>query len=227
MYKFKDNYNRHLFSGDEDTDNWMLSYADLMTLLFAFFALLLAFSDLNEIKIEIVSKAMNRAMGGARVEPEVTLAQVQAELNELIQKENLSTQVKVNRDREGVSLSLRGSTFYESGSTKLLKTSKPFLKMVARQIDKVPYQITVEGHTDNVPIKSDRFPSNWELSTSRACSVVRFFEDAGIPSYRLRATGYGDTKPENPILGNSTSEARAQNRRIIIMFLNEIKKNTE
>ena len=211
----------------EDSDNWMLSYSDMMTLLFAFFALLLALSDLNVVKMEIVSNSMNRALGGAKIEPEVTLAQVHAELENIIRKENLTTQVKVNRDRLGISLSLRGSTFFQSGSTALLEPALPFLAMVARQIKQVPYQIAVEGHTDNVPISTEEFPSNWELSSSRAAKVVRFFIDKGIPTHRLRATGYADTRPVDPGINNNTSQARAQNRRIVIMFLSEIKKPAE
>ena len=151
---------------DSDSD-WLISYGDMMTLLLAFFVLLLAFSDINPVKMQIVSNAMNKAIGGSQVKPRVTLAEIQKDLDEIVQEEKLESQVAVNRDLHGVTLSLKGSSFFTSGSTELLKHAIPFLSKIAGQINKVPYQIAIEGHTDNIPMSSSRFASNWELSAAR------------------------------------------------------------
>ena len=185
--------NRNTFTRDDSSDDsWMLSYSDMMTLLFAFFALLLALSDVNPVKMQIISEAMNKAIGGANKQPRVSLAQIQSDLEEIVQEESLQDFVNVSQDLHGVALSLVGSSFFQSGSTELLDSSLPFLSKIAGQIEKVPYQIAIEGHTDNVPMHSERFPSNWELSSARASTVVRYFVNSGVSSEQLRAIGYAD-----------------------------------
>ena len=213
-----------LLKSDEDSDSeWLVSYGDMMTLLLAFFVLLLALSDINPVKMQLVTESMNEAMGGVQTKPRVTLAEIQKDLEKIVREEKLESQAVVNRDLHGVTLSLKGSSFFTSGSTELLEYAVPFLSKIAGQINKVPYQIAIEGHTDNVPISSTRFASNWELSAARASTVVRFFIDRAVPSSRLRAIGYADTRPVDLQIGNQTAEARAQNRRVVILFLDEIK----
>ena len=220
----KSKHRRPLLPSEEsDSESWMLSYSDMMTLLLAFFVLLAMLSNLNPVKMQIVAKSLNRAMGGSHEEPVITLAQIQADLEKIIKQEGLQSQVEVSRDRHGVALSLKGSTFFASGSTDLLGPAIPFLTKIAKQINRVPYKIAIEGHTDNVPISSARFPSNWELSAARAAKVVRFFIERGVPTDRLRAIGYADTKPVNPLIGNKTEYARSRNRRVVIIFLDEVK----
>ncbi len=215
---------RDLFVEEEDREQlWLLSYSDMMTLLFAFFVLLLALSELNPVKLQIISEAMNQALGGAHTRPRVTLAQIQSDLEAIVRDESLETQVEVDRDKHGVALAMKGSSFFASGSTELTGPAIPFLEKIARQINRVPYQIAIEGHTDDVPIASERFPSNWELSSARAARVVRFLIGHGVSPRRLRAVGYADTIPVDPEIGNRTAEARACNRRVVILFLDEIK----
>ena len=207
--------------GSED-DNWMTSYSDMMTLLFAFFAMLLAMSQIDPVKMEIISQSMNKAMGASEVEPRISLAQIQNDLNKIVAESGIGELVEVNRDKNGVSLSLKGSSFFKSGSVQLVGTTLPFLSIIAEKIKHVPYHIAIEGHTDNVPIRSGQFPSNWDLSASRSTEVVRFFIERGVNPKILRAIGYADTRPVDDKVGNSTSQARARNRRVVILFLNEI-----
>ncbi|MBT7618648.1 MAG: flagellar motor protein MotB [Calditrichaeota bacterium] len=218
------NTSEQFMKGDEDSESeWLISYGDMMTLLLAFFVLLLALSDINPVKMQLVSNSMNEALGGVHVKPLVTLAEIQKDLEKIVSEENLETQAEVNRDLHGVTLSLKGSSFFTSGSTELLEDAIPFLSKIAGQIKQVPYQIAIEGHTDNVPMSSNRFASNWELSAARASTVVRFFTNRDVPPSRLRAIGYADTRPVDSHIGNQTAEARAQNRRVVILFLDEIK----
>ncbi len=212
-----------LLPKDEGEDQWMLSYSDMMTLLLTFFVLLFALSKIDPVKLQIVAQSMNRAIGGAPTKPQVTLAQIESDLRRIVHEEGLETQVEVRRDMHGVALSLKGSTFFRSGSTELLNSAVPFLEIIARQIKSVPYQIAIEGHTDDVPIHTDMFPSNWELSTARAGKVVRFFMENGVAADRMRAMGFADTKPVDMKIGNQTEEARARNRRVVVLFLDEIR----
>lgn len=201
------------------SDSWMMSYSDLMTLLFAFFVLLFALSEFDPVRMQIVTQSLQKSIGGAQVEPRITLSQIQNDLEQIVSTEGLENTVSVNRDKHGVSLSLRGSSFFRSGSAKLLPRAEGFLAVITKQIGKVPYQIAVEGHTDDLPISSDIYPSNWELSSARAAMVVRFFIDGGLPASRFRAVGYADTHPADPNVNNKTADARARNRRVVIMFL--------
>jgi len=208
--------------GSADENTWMTSYSDMMTLLFAFFAMLLALSQIDPVKFEIVSNSMKKAMGASEVEPRISLAQIQNDLNKIVAESGIGKLVDVNRDKNGVSLSLKGSSFFKSGSVELVGTTLPFLSIIAEKIKHVPYQIAIEGHTDNVPIKSGQFPSNWELSASRSAEVVRFLIKCGVDPEILRAIGYADTRPVDPKAGNSTAQSRARNRRVVILFLNEV-----
>jgi len=206
----------------EEENDWLMSYADMMTLLFAFFAMLLAMSQIDPVKMEIISNSMKKAMGASEVEPRISLSQIQNDLNKIVAESGIGKLVEVNRDKNGVALSLKGSSFFQSGSTELVGTTLPFLSIIAEKIKTVPYQIAIEGHTDNVPIKSAKFASNWELSASRSAEVVRFFIRRGVSADVLRAIGYADTRPVDDAIGNSTAQARARNRRVVILFLNEI-----
>jgi len=208
---------------DDNQDDWLMSYSDMMTLLFAFFALLLSLSTIDPVKMQLVTKSMDEAMGGVSTEPVVSLAKIQADLEKIIREKGLTSQVAVNRDKHGVALSLKGSSFFPSGSADLLPNSEQFLAMVGALIERIPYQIAVEGHTDNIPISTPLFESNWELSSARASQVVRFFINRGLDSQRFRAVGYADTKPVNASIRNRTPEARAKNRRVVILFLDEIR----
>ena len=204
---------------DEEGENWILSYSDLMTLLFAFFALLISFSEVDPVRMQIVVNSLQKSIKGAAVEERITLSQIQEDLETLVAEQGLSEQVSVNRDQHGVSLSLLGSSFFASGSAQLLPEVEGFLTKIAREIEWVPYQIAIEGHTDDIPIASAQYPSNWELSSARASMVVNFFIGEGLSADRFRAVGYADTRPVDPNLGNATPEARAQNRRVVISFL--------
>ena len=208
--------------GTTDENDWMTSYSDMMTLLFAFFAMLLAMSQIDPVKMEIISQVMKKAMGATEIEPRISLAQIQNDLNKIVAESGIGEMVDVNRDKNGVSLSLKGSSYFKSGSVQLVGSTLPFLSIIAEKIKTVPYQIAIEGHTDNVPIRSGQFPSNWELSASRSAEVVRFFIKRGVDKDILRAIGYADTRPVDDKIGNRTAEARARNRRVVILFLNEV-----
>ncbi|MFH0881387.1 MAG: flagellar motor protein MotB [bacterium] len=214
-------------AGPEDEDSWMTSYGDMMTLLLVFFVLIAAMSTIDPVRMQQVTQQMREAMSGEDIKVP-TLKEIEDQLEESIEQLNLENQVAVQRDKDGVQLVMRGESFFASGSSQLLPQTYPFLNEVAWQIAKNPYMISVEGHTDNIPIRTAQFPSNWELSGARAAAVVRYFEQRSIPRDRMRIIGWSDAKPVDPSVGNSTPQARAQNRRVVITFLNEfVDKNID
>jgi chemotaxis protein MotB len=133
-----------------------------------------------------------------------------------LKKELEAGQIQVQQLRDGLSVNVAQDILFASGSAALDKSGREVLQRVSEQLKQTSYQIVVSGHSDNKPIGKGiqgRYPTNWELSGARAASVVRLFEETGIPSARLMAVGMADTKPVAP---NDTPEGRTRNRRIEI-----------
>lgn len=137
----------------------------------------------------------------------------------------LKSQGRADIEQKGdriTTLEISSAAFFDSGSAALSKSGESILRDVTVDLksEKLKdYQITVEGHTDDTPINTSRFPSNWELSTARASAVVHFFLDQGIPALKLRAAGYADTFPKAPnrdAYGSAIPENQTQNRRVVI-----------
>lgn len=240
----------------EDHDNaerWLVSYADFMTLLFAFFVVMYAISSVNEGKYRVLSSAMvNAFRSGAPVSVSVnpsgganTLIQApetkpiskavksKSQLSEQAKLGNLSAdlrrvlaplvkggQVKINQTDKGVEIEIKDSALFPTGQAQPSPQSRAMLTQLAGVLDKVDNSVSVEGFTDDVPIRTPVFPSNWELSAARAGSVVRLFQENGIAAERLVAVGRAANKP---VTDNTTPEGRARNRRVSITVLtNEV-----
>lgn len=204
------------------TEDWLLTYSDMVTLLLCFFILLGAISTIDPAKLQQVAQSMVKAMRGKVEQPIVSLQEVADKVNEIIQKQDLQEEVDVEVTPRGVAINAKGGIFFASGRAEILDTAEPLLYSLVEEVKKVPYNIAVEGHTDNIPISTPEFPSNWELSAARATQVVRFFIRNGVPKERLQAIGYADTRPRVP---NTTPEGfpipenQAKNRRVVIVFL--------
>ncbi len=146
------------------------------------------------------------------------LEQVQTELQEYFEAVGLDQEVSMHIDERGLVISLSSTLLFDSGSAEIKPENEDELLAIANTINKVDNYIRIEGHTDNVPISTAAYPSNWELSAARAARVVRLFADkAGIDHEKMVVTGYGEFKP---VGDNSTAEGRAKNRRIDIIILN-------
>jgi chemotaxis protein MotB len=128
-------------------------------------------------------------------------------------------QVRVTQSPRGITVEINASVLFKSGEAVLQPQSTEALAAVAEVLGKVDNPIQVEGHTDNIPIKSLNFPSNWELSSSRAGSVVRLFTERGVPAARMVAIGYADNRPVDT---NATLDGRSRNRRVNVLILNEV-----
>jgi chemotaxis protein MotB len=232
----------------DNHERWMVSYADFITLLFAFFVVMYGISSVNEGKYKVFSVSINHAFGANGKAGEgnaihvneqemffkslvdrrnARLAAKQREQNERMEKlaSNLDQtmakfvkngQMNVSQTGRGVELEINASALFAQGEADLQPEARQTLADVAKVLADNDYAIEVEGYTDNVPINTVRFPSNWELSSARASSVVRLFIDHGIVAERLRAVGAADNQPVD---SNATPEGRARNRRVTITVL--------
>lgn len=206
---------------DESASTWLLTYADVITLLMAFFVVLIAVSyvDINlweqlkqGLRSEITSDDTVRT----------PLAEVKADLDELLATEREAGMVEINLGRDGIYMLFESSSFYQSGDAELLPTGRGIVDKVVQALNAITYykfNVDVEGHTDNIPINTSRFPSNWELSVARASNVVKYFIQEGLEPDRLKASGYADTKPIRPNqdeFGRNIPENMATNRRVVL-----------
>lgn len=145
------------------------------------------------------------------------------ELEKFIEETDLEEQVAISAIPDGVLMEIKGSLMFDTGEAEIKENAIPMIKKITRVVRSSPYEVIVEGHTDNVPIRSMLFPSNWELSSARAGAVVRvLLEEEEIDHTRFCAVGYADTRP---IADNDIPENRAKNRRVNFIFkTNEAQK---
>lgn len=206
----------------DESSPWMVSYADMMTLLLIFFVLLVSVSDLDFSQFEKVADGITKAIGKQSGKMKISLESLDKEINQFIDTSGLNAELASKTTPTGVTVSISGAYLFRSGSAVLSEKALPLLKRMSDFVADVSYDVAVEGHTDDVPIRSNNFESNWELSAARASGIVRLFISQGIDPLRLRAVGFADTKPVAPARdanGNPIDENRAKNRRVVIQFL--------
>lgn len=205
----------------EEDQEWLLTYSDMITLLLAFFAMLIAVSQTDIALWEQMKQGMRSDVAG-KEKVETPLAEIKIDLDSLLLEERNQGLVGIVLDKNGIVLSFNSSSLYNSGEAILLPSGERIITKVTQALNALGYyqfRVDVEGHTDNVPINTPRFPSNWELSVARASEVVKFFIREGVNADRLKASGYADTKPVLPHVdefGRDIVENRAANRRIVI-----------
>ena len=208
-----------------DESNWLVSYADMMTLLCGFFIMMFALSKLDEPKYEVVKEAVAKQFGGQYVSPTRELAKF---VTQVIEQDGLAKDAVVSSDPFGVSIVFHSTVFFDTLGTEVKPQGKILLERLIgsiasrQQADQKKYRIVVEGHTDSRPILGGLYPSNWELSGARAARVVRMFLDQGFESDRLTAIGYADTRPQVPSrtpAGAWDDAALAKNRRVVLRIL--------
>lgn len=204
--------------------HWMITYADMVTLLMCFFVLLTAISKVEVEKFRKVMGALKGALGvleptrGPVVyEPEFAdiqrrnLVEALIQLKEYLKSEGLEQAVSVEFMEEGAHIRISNPLLFDLGKANLKSTVLPVLKQLARIARDMPYELQVEGHTCDLPIHTSQFPSNWELSAARALNVVKYLAyHEGVDPARLSAVGYGEYRPIAP---NDSKENRAKNRR--------------
>ncbi|MCF7797137.1 MAG: flagellar motor protein MotB [Lentisphaeria bacterium] len=204
---------------DEGTagEEWLTTFADMMTLLMTFFVLLFSMSTIDPVKLQQFGESLGTQEGSTRPsEKLVSLSEISRDIQQVIAQEQLGSMVQVSLTSRGVTMGIASDLAFGVGSADLSNQIQDFLSRLIPTMKQATYNIAVEGHTDNVPIRSSRFPSNWELSASRASAVIRFLVEEGVAADKLRAIGYGDTRPK---ASNETDAGRSKNRRVDITFL--------
>jgi chemotaxis protein MotB len=205
-------------SEDDGEGNWLVSYADMMTLLFGFFVIISAFSTPDAAKVEAMKQQTAESMGGKYTRPYEDLANA---VKKTLSEVNLGEEISVQQTAEGVIVVSSGTVFFDSGSANLKPEAEKLMGNIATILAEKAkdFRIFIEGHTDDSPIVSKQFPSNWELSAARASSVVRLLEGKGMLRTQLRPLGFADTEPLFPNRdpnGTVIAENQARNRRIVI-----------
>lgn len=205
-------------SEDDGEGNWLVSYADMMTLLFGFFVIISSFSDPNPEKIEAMKKATAENMG---TEYKNIFEDLSKTLKSDLEHMRVDDRVKITETLKGVTLTAEGTFFFESGAAELSGQALELVENVSKAVSKSAKgaSIVVEGHTDTTPIVTSKFPSNWELSSARASAVVRILESYGVARKKLLPLGFADTQPvveEKNSSGQIMQDAQAKNRRIVI-----------
>jgi len=217
--------NQEVVHEDDGEGNWLISYADLMTLLFGFFVILSAFSTPNAQKVEELRKETSESMGGKYSNPYTALSDA---LKKNLKVLNVEDEISIIETLDGISIISQGTLFFESASSDLKPKAKELVSSITDVLSEKANElnIIVEGHTDNIPIQTRMFPSNWELSSARAGTVVRLLEEKGLKRDNLRPVGLADTEPLKPPQDgeafNSTEQAK--NRRIVIRISNRMEK---
>lgn len=206
-----------LLAEDDEPDKvWLITYSDMVTLLLAFFIVIASVSQIDQPKFEEIQEAMHKSVSKEKFQRPIK--EVREKLQKVILQNKLGYQVFVKDDPRGLVIEFRSGLMFQIGDDVLLATGQQFLDSITGALSQganAGYMVAVEGHTDNVPI-AGRFRSNWELSTSRATTVVRRLIERGVPHDHLMASGYADMQPKVP---NDTPEHRAVNRRVVIKVL--------
>ncbi len=228
--------------GGSSSERWLLTYSDMITLLMVFFIVLFSIARLDMVKYQKLAGSLNRAFGGAGAiivpiseeqggawESEYTKpvlievpsasydpTDVSAELGDAIARAGVAGQVSVRTHIEGVIISLSEDLVFPAGSAELQPEGKAALDDIALVLHAMPNAVRVEGHTDDRPTNNPAYPTNWELSTARAVSIVRYLIEQGVSPARLSAAGMASYQPLVP---NDTPEQRAMNRRASLVII--------
>ncbi len=204
----------------EDDDSWQVSYLDIITILLGFLIILLSFSDLNDGEPFSVSELFKSSLNETEFIT-TPIENIKEELEGLLAPEIEQGKLEIFRELNDVRIRFKSDDLYSSGSATLENEASEILNRVLaafRIISYDDFEIDVEGHTDNVPISSANFDSNWELSTSRASNIVKYFSEMGIAQERLKASGYADSRPlvEFDEQGNPYPASKDRNRRVVL-----------
>jgi chemotaxis protein MotB len=222
----------------EKSPSWMITFADLMSLLLCFFVLLLSFSEMDREKFKIITGSLRHAFGVQSIEEVMIIPKgmdliknnfndptfveeiLKAKIRSAIRLAKMEGNLKLKEDEASVTVSFPDQVLFDTGSSVLKEEAFPILDRFREVIMTTPQAVRVVGHTDNVPIDTAQFPSNWELSSARAGAVIRHLLEGGqMNPERFTAVGCADTVP---VASNDTPEDRAKNRRVELVFQKKV-----
>jgi chemotaxis protein MotB len=238
--KLEDEHEEHI------DETWLIPYSDLLTLLLALFIVLFAASSINKAKYDAIMESFKSELTGTKIDSskiglsplptnlkqqeklpaqvaqptktanDIELDQLKQKLEQYINENNLQAVITLGDTKRGVEITLKDVILFDPGKADLKQSSFKTLDTIIGLVLAVPNPISIEGHTDNVPIGNAAFASNWELSSARAASVLHYFESKTVAENRLQFTGFGEYKPLYP---NDTPDHRQSNRRVDIVIL--------
>ncbi|HBV86036.1 MAG TPA: flagellar motor protein [Desulfosporosinus sp.] len=256
----------------ENSERWLLTYSDLITLLMIFFVVLYSMSKVDAERFQAIAESLNKALGGgtpakidmatnpagpslfqtgspsskatvpgkgsdpnntAHTEPadseeenpsgqgntdaeNLSIEGIKAKLDRFAADNGIQTKLVSSMEERGLVVSIQETLLFASGSATIDSKARDILRNISTVLASAPNQIRVEGHTDNLPIHTAQFPSNWELSVIRSTNVVQILQNQGISPSRLSAAGYGEYRP---IASNDSTQGQSKNRRIDLIIL--------
>ena len=222
---------------------WLLPYSDMLTLLLALFIVMFAMGQTDKAKLKTMGAQFNIIFAGGNgvmesdgnsvIPMEATpgqaeydkMTEVKKMLEEEIKKEGYSDKVKVDLNNEGLEISIQDTVLFNTGEADILKDLSPLLLEISKMLHSLDNQIKVVGYTDNVPIKNDKFRSNWDLSAMRAINVMNFIVNSGtISADKVSIQAYAEHMPK---FDNTTEAGRAKNRRVEIIVVRKYPGTTE
>ena len=202
-----------LYSQEEDT-SWLLPYVDVISLLLSFLILALTMSKVDLHRFEKVSAAISKHS------PPPSLDVLKQKIDQMIEQQGLVGQIKTVVDDAGLRMELKNALLFDIGKADITPAGRDAIEKVVKMLPTIDqrYQIAIEGHTDDTPIHTAKYDSNWDLSSGRAINVLKSFTAAGISPQRLSAQGYADTRPAAVLQGDGAAitRARSENRRVVI-----------
>ncbi|QGU95092.1 OmpA family protein [Clostridium bovifaecis] len=223
-----------------NTEAWLATYADTITLVLTFFVLLYSYSNIDAVKFKQLSTSLQSVLTGQNstsvlefnyngevpiVGPPQDLGPQQggesqgmySKVKSFVDTNNLKDVVEIKKDTKGIIIELKDNVLFDTAKAEIKEPSRGILDKISKLIGSFPNEIIVEGHTDNVPIHNYEFASNWELSTQRAVNVLKYFvENKGLNPKRFQAAGYGEYRPIAP---NDTYANKTKNRRVNILIV--------
>jgi chemotaxis protein MotB len=230
---------RKVHQAHANHERWVISYADFITLLFAFFVVMFATANADQGKARAVSEAVKAALSqskeakvvemvkeaveadkagaGKPEDVKKELAPVAKLLREQLRPEIAKGQIELKMESRGLVISFRQAALFDSGADVVKPSAIESISKVAHAVVGIPNQVRLEGHTDNQPIHNDRFNNNWELSSARSIAMLQMMTTRfGIPVQRLAVAGYADVEP---VASNDSDDGRARNRRVDVVIL--------
>lgn len=229
-----------------NSERWLLTYSDLITLLMIFFVIMYAMSNVSTVKYKKLGDSLSLAFGEGKsiignedgisieeksqpIDPNIVeqqkLEEVKAQVDKYLNENGIAQNVTTKIEDKGLVISLKDAIFFESGHAEIRKENEQKLRQIGNILAKMDNYIRIEGNTDNIPISNKTYKSNWHLSSERAINVVEFFiKECKFQPEKLSAVGYGEYRP---IGDNNTEAGKIANRRVDIVIINSKYNHTE
>lgn len=211
---------------DEDVDAWLMTFADMATLLLCFFIILFSMSSPDTTQFKKVAEALRKeGFYNSAIPTADPYEQLKTQLSLTLGASGFGQFMAVSSKEDQVEVELSATSFFEKGSAKFTKDALPMLTALVSQLEALKQEdvvIEIEGHTDDTPVNTKEFPSNWELSTARASNVVRYLIAKGFSAQKLKVVGYGSSRPKAPnrdSTGTPIPSNQELNRRVVVKLI--------